>query len=81
MIIMSTELESINHNLKVIISLLLRVKGQDERTMREQILILDQLGLKPSEIGEVLGRSNSYVSKELTVTKKKGMRRHGEGEK
>lgn len=59
------ELKSTNKLLKVIVGLLLRGK-EPEYTLRQQIEILDDLGLKPLEIAEILGRNNKYVNKELS---------------
>jgi len=64
-------LESTNKLLKVIIALLLRKKDEQTITLREQIGILDNLGLKPVEIAEILGRTNKYINKELANIRKK----------
>jgi hypothetical protein len=45
--------------------LLLKRKDADTFTLRQQIEILNDLGLKPLEIAEILGRSNIYINKEL----------------
>lgn len=65
-------LESTNKLLKVIIALLLKRRGQDIPSLREQIGVLNGLGLKPIEIAEILGRSNLYVNKELFELRKIG---------
>ena len=62
--------ESTNKLLKVIIALLLRRQEADTLTLRQQIEVLNDLGLKPSEIAEILGRSNIYVNKELSGLRK-----------
>lgn len=71
-------LESTNKLLKVIIALLLRRKEEEALTLRQQIEILHGLGLKPSEIAEILGRSNIYINKELSVSRRrlKGVGKH-----
>lgn len=62
--------ESTNKLLRVIISLLIR-RGNDRTiTLRQQIEILENLGVKPAEIAEILGRSSTYVSKELSGIRK-----------
>jgi hypothetical protein len=61
--------ESTNKLLKVIIALLLR-GGQDGPNLREQIATLTDLGLKPVEIAEILGRTSGYVNKELSGIRK-----------
>jgi len=63
--------ESTNRLLKVIVALLLRRSEGETATLREQITVLDSLGLKPAEIADILGRSNTYVSKELTGIRKR----------
>ena len=62
--------ESTNKLLRVIIALLLRRKDEDTLTLRQQIEILNDLRLKPSEIAEILGRSNIYINKELSELRK-----------
>ena len=56
--------ESTNKLLMVIIALLLRT-GDKTPKLREQIETLSDLGLKPVEIAEILGRTNTYINKEL----------------
>jgi hypothetical protein len=66
-------LQRIDRKLGVIISLLMHLKDAEivSPPLREQIWTLYQLGLRPSEIAEIVGRSNTYVNKELT-----GLRKH-----
>lgn len=63
-------LESTNKFLRVIVALLLKRKDPDTLTLRQQIEILNDLGLKPLEIAEILGRSNLYINKELSELRK-----------
>ncbi len=63
-------LESTNKLLRVIVALLLKRKDTDTLTLRQQIEILNDLGLKPLEIAEILGRSNIYINKELFELRK-----------
>jgi hypothetical protein len=63
-------LKSTNRLLQVIIALLLRGKTEESLTLRQRIAILDDLGLKPVEIAEILGRKNIYVRKELSGIRK-----------
>jgi len=63
-------LESTNKLLKVIVALLLRGKEEQTLTLRQRIEILNELGLKPVEIAEILGRTNTHISKELTGIRK-----------
>jgi hypothetical protein len=57
------------------IALLLR-QGQDGApSLKQQIETLNDLGLRPSEIASILGRSSTHVNKELSgmrKAKKKG---------
>ena len=63
-------LQSTNKLLMVIIALLLRRKDAEILTLRQQIELLTDLGIRPAEIAEILGRTNSYVNKELSGIRK-----------
>jgi len=63
-------LESTNKLLKVIVALLLRGKDEQALTLRQRIEILNELGLKPIEIAEILGRTNTHINKELSGIRK-----------
>lgn len=64
-------LQETNKLLKVMIALLVRSNMADKiASMREQISILSGLGLQPSNIAEILGRSGNYVNKELSELRK-----------
>lgn len=62
--------ESTNKLLRVIVALLLRRRDEQTLTLRQQIEILANLGMKPAEIAEILGRTNSYINKELSGIRK-----------
>ena len=64
------DLESTNRLLKVVIALLLRREEKSVQTLRQQIGILDDLGLRPAEIAEIIGRTSNYVNKELASIRK-----------
>jgi DNA-directed RNA polymerase specialized sigma24 family protein len=64
------EAKSTNRLLRVIVALLLRGKSEETRSLKEQIGILHDLGLSPSEIAQTLGRSSGYINKELSVLRK-----------
>jgi len=64
------DFESTNKLLRVIVALLLRRKDEKILTLRQQIEILNDLSLKPAEIGEILGRTNTYINKELSGIRK-----------
>ena len=64
------ELQSTNKLLRVIVALLLRRKDEKTLTLRQQIEILSDLSIKPAEIAEILGRTNTYINKELSGIRK-----------
>ena len=66
----SNTLESTNRLLRVIVALLLRRRDEQMLTLRQQIEVLDDLGLRPAEMAEILGRTNSYINKELSGIRK-----------
>ncbi len=63
-------LESTNKLLMVMISLMLRQKVDQGPTLRQQIEVLSDLGVKPAEIAEILGRNGTYINKELSGIRK-----------
>lgn len=63
-------LQSTNKLLRVIIALLLRQKEDQGPTLRQQIELLSNLGIKPAEIAEILGRTSTYINKELSGIRK-----------
>ena len=66
----SNTIESTNRLLRVIVALLLRRRDEQMLTLRQQIEVLDDLGLRPAEMAEILGRTNSYINKELSGIRK-----------
>lgn len=60
-------LEETNTLLRAILALLVKDKVGETRTMREQIKLLADIGLKPKDISAVVGRSRVYVTKELNI--------------
>lgn len=68
-------LESTNKLLRVIVALLLRRKDEQTLTLRQQIEILNDLGIKPTEISEIIGRTNTYINKELFELRKSRKRK------
>ena len=65
-------LTEINRRLGVVIALLLRRSPPegDAPSMRDQVKALSELGMRPSEIATTLGRTQSYINKELTSIRK-----------
>lgn len=72
-------LESINNRLGVIANLLLqkRLRNDETRTIRDQIEILNNLGLKPKEIADILRKTNTYINKEISSLRKAGKKKSG----
>jgi hypothetical protein len=68
---MSTEvLENINRNLEVIVGLLIRsAQGADAATLRDRIVLLDGLGMRPKDIARVLSKSPTHIGKELSLSR------------
>jgi len=77
------EISSTDRLLRVIAALLVRQQPPEFITLREQIKILDEMGLEPIEIAEILGRTNIYVNKELSELRKiqKGKQKGKQNEK
>ncbi len=61
-------LQEVSRRIEVIIALLIRTRHPERVSvpLREQVWTLHELGLKPSQIAQILGRSSSYVNKELS---------------
>jgi hypothetical protein len=64
----SNSLDSTNRLLKVIIALMLRPKDDRPMSLKQQIEVLYSLGIRPSEIAEILGRTDGHINKELSVS-------------
>ena len=61
---LKSDIESTNRLLKVMIALMLRGQEENTPTLRQQVKTLSELGMKPIEIAEILGKSSGYVNKE-----------------
>ena len=61
---------STNKLLGVMIALLIRQGPDGAPSLKQQIETLNDLGLRPSEIASILGRSSTHVNKELTGIRK-----------
>ena len=64
------EVGSTSRLLGVIIALLLRQGQEGPPSLKQQIETLSDLGLRPSEIASILGRSSTHVNKELSGIRK-----------
>ena len=62
--------ESTDRLLRVIVALLVRQKEGDGTSLKRQVEILSDLGMRPVEIAETLGRTPTHVSKELAGIRK-----------
>lgn len=69
----------LNRRLGVVISLLLRMIPQEGGvSLKEQVRILDDLGMRPRDIAEILGRTQPHINKELAGLRKKKDKKHEE---
>jgi hypothetical protein len=68
----NSDVIELNKRLGVIIALLLRSmpKSGDSLSLRDQVQLLSELGIRPKDIADILGRTPTYVSKELTTLRK-----------
>lgn len=69
------DIESTNRLLKVMIALMLRGQEESTPTLRQQVKTLSELGMKPIEIAEILGKSSGYVNKELAGIRKESKKK------
>ena len=66
----SSDSETTNRLLRVMIALLLRLQNEGNASLKQQIGILSDLGLEPAEIAKIVNRAGTYVNKELSVLRK-----------
>jgi hypothetical protein len=68
----------ITKRLGVVIALLLRIlpKSGDALSLRDQVQLLSDLGIRPKDIADILGKTSTYVNKELV-----GLRKSKKGKK
>jgi hypothetical protein len=66
------ELLRLNRKMEVLIALFLRTLPEEARSLkiRDQIRILNGLGLGPTEIAGIIARTPKFVSKELSGIRK-----------
>ncbi len=73
------EISELNKRLGVVISLLLRMIPKEGGTsLKEQVRVLDDLGMRPRDIAEILGRTQPHINKELAGLRKKKDKKHEE---
>lgn len=70
-------LKKILQRLNILISIELSPLYGEKSTDQQKIERLDSFGLKPSEIGEILGISGDRISKQLYVIKGKKVKKNG----
>ena len=63
--------EDVVKRLDALIRINLRLSQVQEMTARDQINLLNTVGLSYSEIARILGRSEGYVASELSLNKKR----------
>jgi hypothetical protein len=68
------ELQSTDRLLRVIIALLVREPDEEAAPLKRQIEILANLGMRPVEIAETLGKTQTHINKELAGIRKSGKR-------
>jgi hypothetical protein len=70
----NANLERLIKRVDVLISILFDTSNPEGKgiPMSKRIKILDSCGLRPVEIADILGRTQSYVNTELTRIRKKG---------
>ncbi len=66
------ELKQLNKRIEVVIALLLRSISRDNKALllKEQIAILNGLGIRPIEIAEIVGKTAKHVGKELVAIRR-----------
>jgi transcriptional regulatory protein LevR len=71
-------LETINRNLEVIISLMLRsLPDSDATHLRGRILMLSDMGMRPKDIARVLGKSTNHINVELSHARNPNKKKRG----
>jgi hypothetical protein len=66
------DLLEVNKRLGVVIALLLKSLPKEAVgfSLREQVRVLSELGVRPKDIADILGRTPTYVTKELSGIRK-----------
>lgn len=67
----TNELKEISRRLGIVITLLLKLNQNTNEGMSQRALIaeLQKLGMRPVEIASIIGRTPSFVNKELATLK------------
>lgn len=66
------DLGPVIRRLDVIINLLFKLSEKEDKepSAKSKIVMLDSLGLKPSEIAKMVGKSENYVNVQLSLQRK-----------
>ncbi len=66
------QLVELNKKMEVVIALLLRSVSRDTAglPLKEQIAILDGLGVRPVEIAAIVGKTSGHINKELVAIRR-----------
>jgi len=80
--LINKHLLELNKRLGVMISLLLRMVPREgpSISLKEQIRILDSLGIRPRDIADILGRTATHINKELAGLRKKESKKYEQEE-
>ena len=67
----------LNKNMEVVIALLLRGLSKETQALplKEQIAILDGLGVRPVSIARIVGKTANHVNKELVSIRRSAKRK------
>lgn len=67
----ANELKEISRRLGIVITLLLKLNQDSGKGMPQRALIaeLQKLGMRPVEIASIIGRTSSFINKELATLK------------
>jgi hypothetical protein len=70
---LNKELSEVNKRMGVIISLLLQLipKEGSALSLKDQVRMLDSFGMRPKDMANILGRTQSHINKELAGVRKK----------
>ena len=66
------QLVELNKKMEVVIALLLRSVSRDTASLplKEQITILDSLGVRPVDIAAIVGKTSGHINKELVAIRR-----------
>lgn len=70
------QLKELNRNMEVVIALLLKLISAENNglPLKEQIALLDGLGVRPIAIAGIIGRKPGHINKELVAIRRTAQR-------